>query len=110
LSTVINAAGAFMLVLVVSGCVERGILFSHTVEPYSEEFQTTPVGTKSCVVNSHEIQDPLTGYNASAAWTTSAIQKAARHAGISEIHYIDKKSLSFLNGLYRRESLVIYGD
>jgi TRL-like protein family len=110
LSTVIKAACALLAVLALGGCVERGILYSNTVEPYSEEFNATPIGTKSCVINSHEIEDPLTGYNISAEWTTNAILDAARKAGIREIHYIDKKTLSLFNGVYRRETLIVHGD
>jgi len=110
LSMVIKIVGALLTLLTCGGCVERGILFTNTVEPYSEEFNATPIGSKTCVINSHEIQDPLTGYNISAEWTTNAIMAAARKAGISEIFYIDRKTLSVLNGVYRRESLIIHGD
>jgi len=110
LSTVIKGLGALLILLVAAGCMERGILFSNTVKPYSEEFNATPVGSKRCVINSHEIEDPLTGYNISAVWTSNAIAAAARKAGIRQIYYVDKKTLSVLNGIYRRESLIIHGD
>jgi len=107
---VIKAFGAFLLVLNLSGCIERGIIYSNTVEPYSQEFNATRIGTKTCILNSYKIVDPLTGYSISAEWTTSVILDRARKAGIRDINFIDKKTLSILNGLYRRESLIIYGD
>ena len=109
MSTVIKIAG-LSLVALLAGCTPTALLYSNTISPFSEEFNRTPVGTKSCVINAYEVKDPITGYNLSAQWSTSKILEKAHQAGISEIYYIDKRTLSILNGLYRRETLIVHGD
>jgi len=62
------------------------------------------------VIDTHEIKDPLSGYSLTAEWSTNRILKQARRAGIQKIYYIDVQTLSLFNGVYRRESLSVYGD
>ncbi len=86
------------------------LFYSHTGIPYSEEFLGTPVGIKTCVIKANQIKEPVTGYSLSAEWPTSYLLQEVKKAGISEIDYIDKRTLSILNGLYKRETLIIHGD
>jgi hypothetical protein len=87
-----------------------GLIYSDTVVPYSRRFDATPAGTKHCVINSHQVREPISGYNIYAEWSTGYILNEARKAGIKNIYYMDKRTLSFLIGIYKRESLLIYGD
>jgi TRL-like protein family len=96
--------------LALAGCAPVGLLYSNTVIPYSEEFHVTPVGTKTCAIKANQIKEPVTGYGVSAEWTTSYLLREAKKAGISDIDYIDKRTLSILNGLYKRETLIVHGD
>ena len=107
MSTVIKSVCALLGVLVLAGC---GLIYTNTVVPFSKEFKATQVGTKRCVIINHQVKEPVTGYNLYAEWTTSYILDEARKAGIKDINYIDKKTLSILAGIYKRESLIIYGD
>jgi len=43
-------------------------------------------------------------------WSNDYISKEARKAGINNIYYIDKKTLSIFRDVFKREKLVIYGD
>jgi len=83
----------------------RGIIYSSSIEPYSQDFHNTPVGTKSLVVNSHMLQVRVSG-----EWDTDEIMRLAREEGITDLHHIDIKTLSVLLGLYRRQTLIVYGD
>lgn len=67
-------------------------------------------GKKRCEVRNHKVKSPLGDGQISAEWNTSVIAKAAREAGIEQIYYADKRTFSVLFGLYRRETLIIYGD
>lgn len=87
-----------------------GLIYSHTVAPYSVRFNETPVGAKRCVINNYQVKEPVTGYNMYAEWSTSYILEEARKAGITNINYMDRKTLSILNGVYKRETLIVYGD
>jgi hypothetical protein len=106
----IKGCCVLLAVLALAGCAPVGLLYSNTITPYSEEFHATPVGTKTCTVKENQIKEPVTGYSISAAWTTSYLLQQAKQAGISDIDYIDKRTLSILNGLYKRETFIIHGD
>ncbi len=97
--------------LLLAGCAPPfGLLYSNMVVPYSTKFAETPVGTKRCVINNHQIREPVTGFNIYAEWSWSYIVKEAEKAGIKEIYYMDLRTLSILTGIYKRESLIVYGD
>ena len=97
--------------LLLLGCADRrGLLYTSMVEPYSREFRETPVGEKAVVINNHRFKEPVSRLNISGEWDTDEIERLAREAGITEIHYIDIKTLSILLGTYRRQTLIVYGD
>jgi len=110
LSTAIKAARLLLVALVLAGCAPLGLLYSNTVVPYSKKFSETPIGTKSCVIDLHQIKEPISGYNIYAEWSWRYILNEAQKAGIRDIYYMDKKTLSILFGTYKHESLLIYGD
>jgi hypothetical protein len=93
--------------LLLGGC---GLLYTDTTMPYSSKFGETPVGTKRCVIDSHQIKEPVTRYNLYAEWSADHILSEARKAGIKDIYYMDKRTFSILLGIYKRESLILYGD
>jgi len=106
LFTVIKAT-IFSIALMVTFC---GCIYSNTVVPYSTKFNETPIGTKSCEISMFKIKEPITGYNMYVEWSNDYISKEARKAGINNIYYIDKKTLSIFRDVFKREKLVIYGD
>jgi hypothetical protein len=110
LSTAIKGARLLLAALALAGCAPLGLLYSDTVVPYSKRFDNTPIGTKRCVIDSHQIKEPISRYNIYAEWSLSHILTEAKKAGISDIYYMDKRTLSILLGIYKRESLLIYGD
>ena len=93
-----------------TGCGTFGIIYSKTVVPYSEEFKETPVGSKSCIIEDYQLTEPLTTVPLAAEWSTNYILTEARKAGINSIYYIDIKTVSILLGIYKHNSLIIYGN
>jgi hypothetical protein len=111
LSTATKGACSLLLALLLAGCgLPRGLIYSNTTVPYSSEFSETPVGTKHCVIRSHQIKEPVTGRSIYAEWSADLILREAQKAGVKEIYYMDKRTLSILVGIYKRESLLVYGD
>jgi len=107
LSTAIKGICSLLAAFLLAGC---GLIYSNTVVPYSTGFNETPIGTKSCVIKNYQIKEPVTGYSMYAEWSTSFILEEARKEGITNIYYMDKKTLSILNDIFKRESLIVYGD
>ena len=105
-----KAALLCMVAMLVMGCSARGLLYTSTTEPYSQTFRNTPVGAKSIVINTYRLKEPVSRVSLSGEWDTDEIMRAAREAGITDLHYIDIKTLSILLGTYRRQTLIVYGD
>lgn len=97
--------------LLLYGCaLPYGVLYTRKVVPYSREFRETPVGTKQCLVREHQLKEPFSGYNMYAEWSTGYLMNEARQAGITTVYYVDKETLSILFGIYKRDTLIVYGD
>jgi len=106
----VRGACCLLITLALAGCAPLGLLYTDTVVPFSKKFDETPIGTKRCVIESQQIKEPITRYNIYAEWSWDFILTEAKKAGISDIYYMDKRTLSILFGVYKRESLRIYGD
>ena len=67
--------------LLLAGCAPPfGLLYSNMTVPYSTKFTETPTGTKRCVINNHQVKEPVTGYNIYAEWSWDYIVKEAEKA------------------------------
>lgn len=93
-----------------SACALDGRLYTNKVVPYSEDFNQTPIGSKSCMVDDFKVKEPFTGINASAEWMTSSVYEKATEAGITKIYYADLRVFSLLGGIYSNKALIVYGD
>jgi hypothetical protein len=87
-----------------------GQLYSNIILPHSTDFQNSPVGTKRCVLDEHQLKEPVSGYGISVEWTSDRILAAAQRAGITRISYTEMQTVSFFMGIYRRQRLIIHGD
>ena len=87
-----------------------GKIYTDITVPYTKVFYATPPGTKSCILNDHQIKDPVTGLNLNAEWTMDLIKSEATKAGIKEIYYIDQRTFSILFGIYKHKTLIVYGE
>lgn len=96
-----------LLFALLNGC---GILYTNVVEPYTTDFNNTPVGFKKCIIRIHKIREPITGYGISAEWDTKEISKAMQKAGMKEVYFADIQTLTLLLETYRMRTLILYGD
>jgi len=106
--TVISTAG--LLLIILSGCSTTGRLYTNIIEPYTEDYNNTPVGLKKCIIKNHRFREPISRLNISAEWSVSDIIEQAHTAGIQKIYYMDVRTLSILSEIYRRKDIIIYGD
>ncbi len=108
--TAIRLASAIFLAVLISGCAGRGLIYTDVTVPYSKNFDSTPSGSKLCVVQRYTVKEPVSGYNITAEWDASVISAAAKQAGIKDIYYMDMRIIKIFFGIYKRETLMIYGE
>lgn len=104
---------ALVLVLglmMTAGCAGRGILYTQVVRPYTRDYSCTPTGVKSCRVNEHTLREPFSGADVSVSVTTRVLVDAAHAAGMTHFYYADLETLSILNGIYERQTVILHGD
>lgn len=94
----------------ITGCSVPGRLFTYTTEPYTEDFNNTPVGSKTLILHDYTIKEPVSGYSISAQWTSGEILNRAAEAGMTSVYYADVQTFAILSGIYKRQKLIIYGD
>ena len=94
-----------LIIFFLTGCSSPGMLFTNITLPYTTNFNNTPVGSKICRINAHQLKVRVSG-----EWGSKIIDNAMREAGMTKCYYIDKKTLSILRGTYRKSTLILYGD
>jgi hypothetical protein len=96
----------FVIVLMAAGCGGSGRLYTNVVQPYTTNFDNTPIGSKVCILRDHTVQVN----RVSAEWVTEYFADALKAAGIKKVYYAEVKTFSILLGIYQRKTLIIYGD
>ena len=101
-----------LLFVSTQGC---GIIYTNVVDSDSTRFNNTPVGTKQFSLSNYRVQVPLflpfsRTTRASAQWDTDKINELAEKTGMTKIYYTDFKTMEILNGTFRRQTIIIYGD
>ena len=86
------------------------MLYTRVTQPLTVNFSKTPVGSRWISVQAHRFQEPVTGLGVSAEWESGLMKTAALQAGITNLYFADVQTLSILNGIYRRRTLIVYGD
>lgn len=101
----------FLIAACLGGCsLAAGRLYTNVTRPYTRDFNNTRLGAKSCVLKSHHMKEPVSGYGVTVEWSMDQIQAEAAKAGITRISCIDVQTISFVLGIYTRRKLIIYGD
>ena len=96
--------------LLLLGCPTGGAFLQVWLNPYSREFRETPVGEKSVVINNHRFSGACErGSIFPESGTTDEIVRLAGEAGITDLHALISGRFSIL-GIYRRQTLIVYGD
>jgi hypothetical protein len=103
----------FFLIPLIISSVGCGLLYNNTVRPHSTDFNQTPIGTKESSHSAFKITLPLLPLSTNrvqAQWDVSEIRTLAKEAGLTEIYYTDLKSIEFLLGTFRWQTIILYGD
>ena len=89
--------------LLISGCAQ-GLIYTHTVEPFTLNMHNTPV------VSGKEKGDTkqLTIYYLRFKWDDNSIGSIAKERGFTELYYADHEILSIL-GIWRQDFVNLYG-
>lgn len=100
------------LILVASGCAfpARGFVYTDTVQPLCQDLRGTILGSKSADGSSKRIQIPTTRFDITAEWDTRAIGDIAKENGISTVYGCDSRIQSLLMGLWRKDTVIVYGE
>ena len=94
----------------ITGCSSPGIIYTNITRPHTTNFNNSPVGSKSCRVDAHRLKEPISRVGVSGEWNSEIIVNAMREAEMTKCYYVDVKILSFLRGMYRRTTLILYGE
>ncbi len=90
--------------LLLAGC-GVGLIYTHTVEPLNPNMHRTPIETTTGQGDVKQI----TIEGISVAWNDNALGDIARQNGITELYYADREVLSVVLGIWRQETIHLYG-
>lgn len=95
--------------VVQAGCLP-GLLYTDTTQPFCTNLRGTPLGSSSGEGSSKKIELPTTRIDVSAEWDSRAIGDIAKQQGIETIRGCDSRRQSYVLGIWREDSIVVYGD
>jgi len=104
---------ALLLVLVsCSGCglISRGLLYTDTKQPLCTDLRGTTLGSKSASGATKRVEIPTTKIDVSTEWDSRAIGDIGHAQGIKTVHGCDSRRQSYVLGIWRKDSVVIYGE
>jgi hypothetical protein len=98
--------------LVASGCSfrARGLLYTDTIQPLCKDLRATPLGLKRGDGSSKRIQIPTTRFDITAEWDSRAIGDIAKENDIETVYGCDSRIQSLLMGLWRKDTVIVYGE
>lgn len=104
--------GVLVVATSLTGCSPRarGIIYSDTVQPLCKDLRGTTLGSKTGDGSSKRIQIPTTRLDITAEWDSRAIGDIAKEHGMQTVHACDGRVESLLLGLWRRDTVIVYGD
>ena len=91
-------------VLLFSGC-GIGLIYTHTVEPLNPNMHRTELTPAS---GQGDIKQ-ISLYNISVTWDDNSIGSIAREKGLKELYYADREILSVMFGIWKQETIHVYG-
>lgn len=95
-----------------AGCSPRarGIIYSDTVQPLCKDLRGTTLGSKTGDGSSKRLQIPTTRLDITAEWDSRAIGDIAKEHGMQTVYACDTRVESVLLGLWRRDTVIVYGE
>ena len=86
-------------------------IIKNVTEPYDINFNNTIVGSKKCTIDIHRISYPFFAYGAlNAEWDLDEIRRAMNEAGMTKIYGADIHIFSIFLDIYKKKSIILYGD
>ena len=96
--------------LALSGCGPIGWIYTEKTEPFVIDMNATKVGSKMAELSSKEIHEPITAAGIGIEWKSRAIGEAAKKHGITDVYFADIQTTSVLGGVFRMQTIQVYGD
>jgi len=96
----------FGLCLPATGCVS-GWVYTDITVPVVTNMNHTPRNSRQVELSSHDIKFRGITW---AEINSRAIADAAKQYGLSTIHFADQRTISFFGGIYRRRSVLVWGE
>src|SRR5512145_111990 len=92
--------GALFLLCLLAGCGAPGRIYTDWTTPLTNDFTATPRGTRSCELDEHHLEEPVTRAGISVDWTSEVIRRAMAEAGMTRAYTADRRVISILGGIY----------
>ncbi len=96
------------LALSASGCA-CGLLYTSMRQPLVTNMRNTPRGTSEAEHGTRMLSLPVTAVSIAVAWNSRAIGDIAKQVGLSEIYYADLYTFSLLLGIWKQQTVTVYG-
>ncbi len=95
-----------------AGCslISRGLLYTDTTQPLCSDLRGTIVGDRAAIGSSKKVEIPVTRVDFSAEWDSRAIGDIAKAHGMSAIYTCDARRQSYVLGIWRKDSVILYGE
>ena len=90
--------------LIFSGC-GIGLIYTHKVEPLNPNMHRTELASTS---GKGDIKQ-IALYGISVTWDDDSIGSIARERGLTELYYADREILSVMFGIWKQETIHVYG-
>ncbi len=90
--------------LLFSGC-GIGLIYTHKVEPLNPNMHRTEMARTS---GQGDIKQ-IALYGISVTWDDDSIGSIARERGLTELYYADREILSVMFGIWKQETIHVYG-
>lgn len=91
-------------VMLFSGC-GIGLIYTHTVKPLNPNMHSTEMKPASGQGDIKQIA--IQGI--SVTWDDDSIGSIARENGLKELYYADREILSVMFGIWKQETIHVYG-
>ena len=98
-----------LILLLCSSCAP-GFIYTNTVRPFCTNMRNTELGTKVAKGASYRAKVPTSSLDLTAEWSSRAIGDIAKQNNIETINFCDKKTISILGGIFRKEQMIVYGE
>jgi hypothetical protein len=97
-------------VLFFASACTNGVIYTRTTRPLVRNMNHTARASEKVYGNSQLIKEPISGSGVSIEWASHALGDVAKKEGLYQIHYADIETLSILGGIYRKKTLIVYGE